>query len=59
MKIVLLIYIGFLTVLGYIAQMGLSTTTLTIAFILLNIVCVPVIMAFLLKFYFGFYIRIK
>ena len=59
MKIVLLIYIGFLTILGYITQMGLSTSALTIAFIVLNIVCVPIIMAFLLKFYFSFSIRTK
>lgn len=59
MKTVLLIYIGFLTILGYIAQMGLSTATLTVAFILLNIVCVPIILAFLLKFYFSFSVRAK
>jgi hypothetical protein len=59
MKLVLIVYIGLLTLLGYIAQMGLSTSTLTIAFIVLNIVCIPVIMAFLLKFYFSFSARNK
>ena len=59
MKIVLLTYIGLLTLLGYITQMGFSTSALTITFILLNIVCIPVIIAFLLRFYFGFSPRAK
>ena len=59
MKLLLLSYIGLLTLLGYIAQMGLPTTTLTVAFIVLNIVCIPVIVAFLLRFYFRFPVRTK
>ncbi|KXI30193.1 hypothetical protein AX660_09400 [Paraglaciecola hydrolytica] len=59
MKLILIIYIGLLTLLGYVTQMGFSTSTLTIAFIVLNVVCVPVIMAFLLKLYFNFSVRAK
>lgn len=57
MKLVLIIYIGLLTLLGYIAQIGLPTAALTLAFIVLNIICVPIIMVFLLKFYFTFSAR--
>lgn len=54
MKLILLTYIGLLTLLGSVVQMGLPTATLTLVFIALNIVFLPIIIAYLLKFYFIF-----
>jgi hypothetical protein len=54
MKLILIIYIGLLTALGYVVQIGLPTANLTLAFIVLNIVFLPIIIAYLLKFYFTF-----
>jgi hypothetical protein len=52
MKLLLISYIGLLTLLGFVVQLGLPTATLTITFIALNIVFLPIILAYLLKFYF-------
>ncbi|MDP5029627.1 MAG: hypothetical protein NWQ54_20370 [Paraglaciecola sp.] len=59
MKLILVIYIGLLTLLGYVVQLGLPTQNLTLAFIALNIVFLPIIIAYLLKFYFTFSLRHK
>lgn len=59
MKLILVTYIGLLTLLGYVVQLGLPTPNLSLIFIALNIVFLPIILAYLLKFYFSFSGRSK
>tara|TARA_R110002167_G_scaffold16689_9_gene64879 strand:+ start:872 stop:1087 length:216 start_codon:yes stop_codon:yes gene_type:complete len=54
MKLILIFYIGLLTALGYVVQIGLPTASLTLVFIALNVAFLPIIIAYLLKFYFVF-----
>jgi hypothetical protein len=54
MKLILVAYIGLLTLLGAMTQFGFSTNTLKYAFISVNILFVPIITASLTKAYFSF-----
>ena len=54
MKAFFILHICFLCLLGYIGQSGfasLSTLFGSMVFALVNLVCMPIVMAFLLKFY--------
>jgi hypothetical protein len=59
MKLILVAYIGLLTLLGAMSQFGFATSTLKYAFISVNILFVPFITALLAKSYFSFSVPSK